>query len=209
DILYPNAYATFHTDVWGTSDKNIFFVGGVEENFSSGNYFGLISHFDGSTFRFLDIPKIRVGFSQVRYKEEEPNILYLKATRFESTGDTNKIFRYDGNELKLIWSGKEGATVNEMNGEIYFAIGPKIFKYNNDTLNIWKDFSSTTYRGRIWGRNENDFFGVAKDGLAHYNGSDLQIIYSTELFINELLVTEKDVFMLCANRIIIHGKLKE
>lgn len=204
---YPNSYLTSFNDLWGSNYNDVFAVGGVVEDISGSQYFGAIIHFNGSYWEFVDMPKERVGFSLIRQASKESNHYYLSGTRFESVEDTNKIFEFDGSNLRTIWSGTEVSSVNEIGGRIYLAIGKKIYKYQNDVLNIWKDFSGTTYVGRVWGRGEKDFFGVASDGLVHYNGTDLITIYPTHLFINDLLVIENDIYMLCENRIIVHGQL--
>jgi hypothetical protein len=110
--------------------------------------------------------------------------------------------------LNEILSGNESAWAWEMNGRIYIIFGRKIYKHIKNQLVLWKDFSNTNYLGRIYGRSEKDFFGVASDGLAHYNGTDLITIYPTSFFIDDVFVMEKDIFMICENRIIVHGKLK-
>lgn len=114
----------------------------------------------------------------------------------------------DGANLKEIYSGQERTSVNEMAGRIYLCIGKKIYKYQNNQLTVWKDFSGTKHLGLIWGRSEKDFFTVGVDGLIHYNGTDLITIYPTDMFINAAFIFDSDVFILCNNRVIVHGKLQ-
>jgi len=205
---YPNVYSTSLEDIRGINNKDIYVVGGATKDFTGENYLGVIFHFDGSVWTHLNISEERIGFNLVRQVRDESDI-YLSGARFETVGDTNKIFMFNGKILKQIWSGIEIATVNELAGKVYLVIGNKIYKYKSYRLEVWKDFSGTNYLGRVWGRSEKDFFGVASDGLAHYNGTDLVTIYPTNFFINDLFVMEKDIYMLCENRIIIHGKLKD
>ncbi len=204
---YPNVYSTSLEDLRGNNNNDIYVVGGATKDVTGKNYFGVIFHFDGLLWTHLNIPEERIGFNLVR-QDNYNSIIFLSGTRFENVGDTNKIFVLKGGNLKQIWSGIDIATVNEIDKKVYLVIGNKIYKYKNNLLEVWKDFSGTNYLGRVWGRSEKDFFGVASDGLAHYNGIDLITIYSTNLIINDLLVMEKDIYMLCENRIIIHGKLK-
>ncbi|MFA4922585.1 MAG: hypothetical protein WC557_00135 [Ignavibacteriaceae bacterium] len=194
-------------NIWGDSQSNIYAVGSIDT--VGGGYSGEIVHFDGSAWDIVLILKLRVSFNWIKRGIKESSKYYLTATRFESVGDTNKIYELDGTNLKEIYSGQEIATVNEMAGRIYLCIGKNIYKYLNNQLTIWKDFSGTTHVGRIWGRSEKDFFTVGGDGLTHYNGTDLITIYSTSMFINDAFIFEKDIFILCNNRIIIHGKLSQ
>lgn len=204
----PNSSDIGLNNIWGSSFDDIFAVGGGYSSPTGVADIGVIFNFDGNEWRLISIPRLNLTFSDIR-KNTNNGKYYLTATRLgQSVPDTNKIFEFDGMNLKKIWSGTEVSTVNEIDGKIYLAIGKKIYKYQNDNLKVWKDFSGTTYLGKVWGRSEKDFFGVASDGLVHYNGTDLKTIYTTHLFINDLFVMEKDIFMLCENRIIIHGKLK-
>ena len=202
----PGTYL-LSTNIWGDANNNIYVAGAID-TIGEGGYKGAILHYNGNSWNILSIPDYRVGFIWIRRGILESNKYYLTAVRNESTGDTNKIFELDGSSLQEIYSGQEVATVNEMAGHIYHCIGKKIFKYQNDSLTIWKDFSGTVHGGRIWGRSEIDFFTVGSNGLTHYNGTDLIMLYPTSMFINEVFVLPKDVFMICNNKIIVHGTLK-
>jgi len=205
----PNSADIGLSHIWGNSADNIFAVGGGYSSLTGIADIGVIFRFNGKEWEQLQIPQQNVVFTRIK-KNLNNEKYYLSGTRLGgSVPDTNKIYEFDGINLREIWSGTEIATVNEINGIIYLAIGKKIYKIQYNNLNEWQDFSNTTYLGRVWGRSEKDFFGVASDGLAHYNGTDLITIYPTNFFINDLFVMEKDIYMLCENRIIIHGKLKD
>ena len=203
---YSNSSALLSlNNVWGDSPNDIYAVGKID---TGGTYRSAILHFSGNTWDFLNVQNLRVQLLNIRQGVNESDFYYLSAIQVEISGDTNKIFQLSGNNLVELYSGKEIATVNEMAGRIYHCIGKKIYKYQNDQLIVWKDFSGTTHLGRVWGRSEKDFFTVASDGLAHYNGSDLITIYPTSMFINEAFIFVSDIFVLCNNRIIVHGTLK-
>jgi hypothetical protein len=194
-------------NIWGDAPNNIYAVGGID-TVGTGGYKGAILHFDGNSWDFIQIHDYRVGFAYVRRGLKESDKYYIIGTRFESVGDTNKLLEFDGSNLKEIYSGRNGAGVNEMAGKLYFCMEKKIFKYQNDQFVLWKDFSATTHVGWICGRSEMDFFTVASDGLTHCNGTDLITLYPTNLFINTMAVFTNDIFILCENKIVIHGNLK-
>jgi hypothetical protein len=194
-------------NIWGDAQNNIFAVGSID-TVGTGGYVGAILHFNGSTWNFISIPNYRVGFTWIRRGVYESTKYYMSAVRFESTGDTNKIYELDGSSLKEIYSGQEVASVCEMAGKIYFAVGKKIFKYQNNQFVLWKDFSATNHVGWICGRSEIDFFTLASDGLTHYNGTDLMTLYSTDLPISGIFVFEKDIFFILNFKIIVHGRLQ-
>jgi hypothetical protein len=197
----------YAVDIWGEASNNIYIVGSIS-SIDTNVYRGTIMHYEGKNWNFVSIPDYRVEFTHIRRGIKENTNYYLMATRFESTGDTNKIYEFDGSNLKEIYSSPKGASACEMEGKMYFPIEKKIFKYENNQFVVWKDFSSTTYRGWICGRNEIDFFALASDGLAHYNGTNLKTIYSTTSPISGILVFSKDIFFIINFRIIVHGKLQ-
>ncbi len=198
-------------NIWGDAPDNIFGVGGIDLLDGSGNYKGAIWRYTGVIWFPVQIPELRVGFSWIRHDQVDGKY-YLTATRFEAIGDTNKIFQFDGNNLKQIYSGQDVATVNEVDGKIYLCIGRKIFRYQSDQLQLWKDFTGTIYLGLMWGRSEKDFFSVANGGLVHYNGTDLALLYPTTMLISDVAVFPNDVFILAWNTnnditIVVHGVL--
>lgn len=208
-LAYSNSVSGTHPgldNIWGDSWDNIYAVGSIDT--TGGGYIGEVLNYDGTNWNLIPIDKIRVSFNRIRRGLKENGKYYLSGTRFESVGDTNKIYEFDKTKLMEIYSGQEVATVNEMAGRVYLCVGKKIFKYQNSQLNIWKDFEQTNHLGRIWGRNESDFFTVGLNGLTHYNGSDLITIYATDMFINDALVFEEDIYILFNNKIIVHGTLK-
>lgn len=209
----PSGYLLLLNNIWGDAPNNIYAVGGADST-EGGAYKGIIMHYNGINWRFVTIPKIRVGFSWIRRGIKESNKYYLSSTTFEATGDTEKIYQFDGISLKEIYrTTTEVATVNEVNERIYFAIGKKVMKYKGDQLQVWKDFTGTTFLGRLWGRSEKDFFSVASDGIAHFNGTDLKTIYPTDIIIFDMAIFSSEIFVLGVTRqnshpVAIHGILQ-
>ena len=208
-LAYANSISGTHPgfdNIWGDAANNIYAVGAIDT--ISGGYKGEIAHYDGSAWSLVSIADYRVSFNGIKRGVKESEKYYLMGTRFETIGDTSKLFELDGNDLKGIYTGQDVATVNEVSGKTYFCIKKKIFKYQDNQFTIWKDFSSTAHVGRMWGRSEIDFFTVGSNGLTHYNGTDLVTLYPTDLFINDVFVLANDIYILCNNRIIVHGTLK-
>jgi hypothetical protein len=202
---YPGYSSNSRSNIWGAKPYEIYSAGYADDQ-DKGTLATLLKY-NGSSWRYIKLPEKEMSFNWVR-KSQENSLLYITAIQFLSTGDVYKIFTYNGRSLNEILSGNESAWAWEMNGRIYIIFGRKIYKHIKNQLVLWKDFSNTNYLGRIYGRSEKDFFGVASDGLAHYNGTDLITIYPTSFFIDDVFVMEKDIFMICENRIIVHGKLK-
>lgn len=203
---YPDYSITYLNNIWGPTPDEIYIAGGAYDQ-EKGALATLLKY-NGTEWKYVDLPHKEMSFAWVR-KSMKNDLLYVTAIQFSSSGDEYKIFTYNGNKLKEIYSGEEPAYAYDLGGRIYINIGKKIFKHQNDQLVLWKDFSQTTYLGMIFGRNEKDFFGVASDGLAHFNGTNIQTIYPTNLSINYVFVMGKDVFAIGDYRVIIHGTLNE
>lgn len=203
---YPEYSLTYLNNIWGPAPNEIYVACSAYDQTKGSK--AILMRYNGIKWEFVNLPEKKMSFVYIR-KSDENNCLYITAIEFLPNGDTYVIFKYDGNILDEIYSSKEVAYACEIKGKIYIYNGQKIYKHQNNQLVLWKDFSRTNYVGGIYGRSEIDFFGVASDGLAHYNGTDLKTICPTDLFINGLFVMEKDIFMICEYRIIIHGKLKE
>ena len=171
---------------------------------------------DGVKWNFVDIPQLAERFIEVAV-EKSTNNVFINAERNSTPLKPSYKYILKGNELIEIASSSETITLGIIQDRVYHVIGKKIYKYNNNQLELFKDFSSTNYAGRIWGRSEKDFFGLNWDfEIVHYNGSELKGIYQVDYnaFISNAVIFPKDVFFLChyfntGINIVLHGKLKE
>ena len=104
--------------------------------------------------------------------------------------------------------------IAEIRGEVYFLCQQKIYKFQNGSLCLWKDFSATEYFGWMVGRSEIDFFAQGKgNNIVHYNGSDIAILFYNTADISFPFLVGDSVFFACVDyntgiTTIIHGKLK-
>jgi hypothetical protein len=204
---YKDYQLTYLNNIWGTKKDDVYLAGSAYD--TNRGIVGFLMHYDGSNWNYLNMPEKNYAYHAIR-KSSKNGYIYILAVEY-GVNDKEKILSFDGKALNEIYTennSNEVMTVKEMNGDIYLCIGPKIYKPKNSSLELWKDFSNTRYLGRVWGRSEKDFFGVASDGLVHYNGTDLVTIYPTSSSIVDGFIFEKDIFIICDFRIIIHGKLK-
>jgi len=104
-------------------------------------------------------------------------------------------------------------------GKTYFVIDNSIYLNVNGSLENYLSFEVDNFGHQIYGRNLNDMFLRMKDGLAHYNGTDIQYLYrfpnhqKTSILANAVLM-EKNVFFPMTNydesiNMVLHGKLRE
>jgi len=203
-------------NIWGDSPSNIFAVGAAD-SINGSSYLGKILHYDGRSWNFVKIPPIRITFGWMRRDFTQPNLYYLMGTRFESTGDSVKIYKYNGKTLKQIYANSDGSmSLNEIGGRVFFTDTKRILVYSDSVFRTFLDFTSTGVRlGTPCGRNYKDIFagGVlgGKNGLLHYNGTDLTMIYEIPTFVWYILLLPSDIFILTHDGtypIVIHGVLK-
>ncbi len=197
----------------GLSSDDIYGVGFAEST-NGVDYKGIIIHYDGEKWSFVNIPPIEVGFADGKI-EQESNTLLLEGTDYATTGWVNKVHAWDGNQLKEIYSGGPYASVGNIQHEVLITINQKIYKYTDGQLVLWKNLTGSEYSGKVWcGRNENDFFIASANGMGHFNGQDFKTLFRTNLTINGGYIFDKDVFFIYADNnkvginIVVHGILK-
>jgi hypothetical protein len=96
-------------------------------------------------------------------------------------------------------------------------LGYQLAKRVNGQFQTFLQVNNLNFYQRIWGRNSKDIFLLMIDGLAHYNGSDIQYLFHfnkvprTQIYGAALF--DKDAFFLVYESqtglsLIYHGKLK-
>lgn len=199
------------TSMDGSASNNLFAVGFADTNDGS-EYKGIILKYDGTDWKIVNIPDMKVGFEKIKRMS---NGKYLISALNVDAGWLSKIFVFDGiASLKEIYSDYYYPGLNQIKDEVYVTIDRKIYKCRNDKLELWKEFPGMGYIGTVLGRSEKDFFGSGYNGIMHYNGTDLQVLYQTQLGPVGALIFEKDVFFIDYDsdkqiNIIIRGTLKE
>lgn len=213
DIIAPSGFQySFIEDIWSKNSFDVWGVGFANQPASS-EYKGVVMHFTGSQWQYVNIPDWELSFYQVR-QQYSTNFLFIVGRQYATSTapDLFKVLLLDGiTILKEIYSSTKLITISQIEGEVYFSSQEKIYKYSKDKLNLWKDFSGQS--GMLMGRSELDFFGFRQgNGVLHYNGTDMQIVYETSLSPWAWSIFEKDVFFAFPDlqndiSIIVHGHL--
>ncbi len=203
-------------DFNGVSNSNIYGVG-FKYNYKNDSSNVLIMHYNGYGWSFVNLTDLNVHLETV-VVDAKSGILVISGTVYDPAGFIAKIYYLDGKELKELLSGSGNTFITKLGEEIYATHNAKIYKYSNKQLTLWKDNTGTGINGNIiCGRSRNDFFIGASDGIAHYNGTDFNLMYKSELGHNIQIIIgkifEKEVFFIAndltsGKNLIIHGKLK-
>lgn len=204
-------------DIWGESNENLFAVGFLD---SMDTRKSLIYHYDGNLWKRINI-KYDVGnLIRIRRGKKTNNNYYIIGLK-ESTevADTTMILEFDGNKItktinKTVHKNLGGNFVQEIDDRIYFTINGQLFTYSNRSLQpIIKNPYPNDYQATI-GRNQKDIFWFMQDGIAHYNGENIEYIlnlYGSER-LTEGMIFENDIYFLAVDishglNIIYHGYL--
>ena len=203
--------------IYGRTKDDIFAVGWVNRTIIPGEEYinkPIIMHFNGSAWSFVEIPELfNVGFHKITY-QTNIETYFIYATEFKKGVITDKIFTFAGININVIMSSTVGIGLSQINDQVYMNSNQKVYKYENDKLVVWKDFSGTDFWSEFVGRGENDFFNNSAKGLGHYNGVDYKTIYPTNLDLQSRIIFGKDLFVTAQDTyngyyIIIHGTLIE
>ena len=210
-------------NIWGLQPNDVYACGIISYIVNGKDLWqSFVLHYNGLTWKEITKASFNNLFLRIRGEQNKAYIYSYSRSKVSTALDTISFYELNGNQLKKIYSNLNaeiaGGNIYTLNGKIYFLIGQDIYRYNDG--NFVKQFSltSTNFGYQFYGRNEKDIFLRMKDGLAHYNGVDIQYLFNWQLYmvsiINEPAIFEKEVFFCLwdaahARNMVLHGKLKE
>ncbi|MDP2363926.1 MAG: hypothetical protein Q8M94_09180, partial [Ignavibacteria bacterium] len=215
-VTIPNYNFVGFEDIWGDSQNNIYAVGFAQDGIT---FRSVIVKYDGVSWKNIEAYKMRNSFIKIRRGEKTNKEYFISSAREEQYAeDSSSIFRFDGTKLVKIYQGlrnsNEIAGIEIINSEMYFLKGSVLFKYVNNDFQFFLDVGEPS---AFFGRSSKDIFLGKLNGIAHYNGSDIQYLYQfndpgIRIFMG--IVFEKEVFFLIYDfnkslNLIIRGKLNE
>ncbi|SMO62005.1 hypothetical protein SAMN06265219_10698 [Gracilimonas mengyeensis] len=199
-------------DIWGTSPSDIYAVGTVSTGLDNPSYKGFILHYDGRRWRELLVTDFGMQFNRIR---KENRGIYLSGSgpySYQTISDSVSLYILNNKSLNVLYSKsrKEASSVNlnKFGNRIYFVIENEVTdKYFNSILPF--TLSEDVYH--VNGRHEKDMFITSEDGIAHYNGEDIQLLVNDVVQPSAVLF-EKDVFFFAndyveGTNLIYHGTL--
>jgi hypothetical protein len=174
-VATPNTTITWE-NIWGINPNDIYAVGAFEDH-SLLNNNGVIAHFDGNSWRLLDI-QINNSLTMI-YKDNVAGYI-IEGIRFGLI-DTSKVFLFKEHELIEIYSNMATssyeASIGLVGNIVLISYGKNIYTYSNNQFKLFYHVGIETYGGGIKGRSLKDIFLGMRDGIAHYNGNDVQYLF--------------------------------
>jgi len=214
-MAIPNYIVGFE-DIWGDAPNNIYGVGYAEDDTT---YRSVIVVYDGVRWKNIDSYKMRNSFIKIRKGQTTNNNFYILGVGDEPFAeDTSFIYSFSGSKLIQIYKGLrnfyEIAGIENINDEMLFLQGSKLYKYLIGEFQFFLDVGEPA---AFLGRSSKDIFLGKLNGIAHYNGTDVQYLYqfnNTSIRIFMGRVFDKEIFFLAYDtnnslNLIIRGKLNE
>jgi hypothetical protein len=193
----------------GDSPIDLFVVG---EFFAPGdNMHPLIYHLSGNTWYRIGIQDLLdCNLYKIRfYSPGKALILAGKHLPDGSAPDSSKIFAFESNSLREIYSnvaGQDGyGDFAPVPNGIIIAKGRNLFLDNRDGETFITKIQNSYFLNGVEARNEKDIIIAMTDGIAQYNGADVQYlyhflgtstrIYGMKLFTNGAFIVARDLSM--------------
>ena len=205
---------TFY-DLYGSSNHDFYAVGTVW--FDNETRRGIILHYDGSNWKQEYLADFNSYFAKVRINNDGKCFIHcIKQDVQYNSNDTTVFYEFDRQKLIEVYNDKDksirGGWMTIVSGDIVFSLNNGIYGYTNNTLQPIVKYDSQRFPGAIFGRDDKDIFLGTAEGVAHYNGTDIQLLVNTEGWINDGQIFEKGVVFLDSElgkaSFIYHGKLK-
>ena len=168
-------------NIWGTIPNDFYAVGHGPDDARYANY-SIITHYYNGNWQIFD-PKSLIGNVVHFYtnKSDQKQYFMLSKIGGATHPDSTIIYEYkDDNYIKLYVSLEtkgQYADIALIDDEVYFILGNEIATRSKNQFKNLVTINNPNFYQRIWGRNSNDIFLLMTDGLAHYNGSDLEYLF--------------------------------
>lgn len=210
ETVVPNYQQFVVQSMCGNSPSNIYAVG-FADSIGGGTYKAIIMHYNGVKWESVNIPKIKNSFDQIFYDEISGKFI-ISGWIFDLPDEF--IYSFNGSNLNQIYSTNNGIYLSSIGNEVIAIVNSSIaYRFKNNNLELFKNFTSTNFAGFAQGRNEKDVLTANQDGIGHYDGTDLVTIYlKWNIELNRIgsIIYEKDFYYVWEDSyktFVVHGKL--
>lgn len=210
------------TDIRGNSSSELWAVG-FSSDFTETSY-GAIYHKDSHGWK----EKLILNRKNIDLYEIHPTgeggkcLIYAIKYTYHPFSDSMAIYEYDGDKsLKEIAVGSDHSRNSEcriymIQGKLLVEIKGIVYEYYKGEYRKFLSIGALNDGTVMGGRSRSDMFIWQREGLAHYNGTDTQIIFKLKDDIwlhGRVAVFEKEIFFMGSDQngvyYLVKGKLKE
>lgn len=221
--VVEGAYNVGIADIWGLYWNDIYACGIISYNAGgSDSWRGFVLHYDGTSWKEIVQANYNSQFLKIRKEQNELYVFSYSLDKNISSNDTITFLKIRENEFQKIYSNSSEniywGNLTVINKAVYFLIDQDVYKYKDGNFVKQFSFKHPNFGYQFYGRHEKDIFLRMRDGLAHYNGFDIQYMFNFPLnmisIIHEPMIFEKEIFFCLweasyGRNMILHGKLKE
>ncbi len=218
------AYIISIEKIWGTSANDVYACGIIDfKKETIDNWRGFVLHFDGKKWKEIVRATFNSQFLKIR-KNDNKVIVQSYAMDYKSSAqDIIAFYQISDNKLDEIYSTTlkdvYWASLHVIDGITYFVVGEEVYSYQGAKMIEQFTVPNSEFNCQIYGRNNLDLFLSMKDGIAHYNGTDVEYIYTypNESMgnINDPIIFKNEIFFCVLNlnstpensNLILHGKI--
>ncbi|MGE5350599.1 MAG: hypothetical protein ACM3P0_00850 [Acidobacteriota bacterium] len=210
------------TDIRGNDSENIWAVGfGYKDENTS---YGVIYHRNLKGWeKKLVMNKKNIDLYQVYPTSRDSKcLIYGIKYTYNPFSDSMAIFEYDGDKsLKeiatgVIYNRSSQCRIYMVQEKLLLEIQGAIYEYNKGEYKKLISIETLNNGTIIGGRNISDIFIWQREGLAHYNGTDTQVIFKLkdDIWLHGCVAAfEKEIFFMGSDQkgdyYLVKGKLKD
>ncbi len=164
----------FIVELWGTAPNDLYAIAIVgDDGFKSA-----ILHYNGINWKEIYYSEFPIQFFRV---QKEEGILYLSGLILTNGSQDVAFYEYKNNMIKEIYRKSLGeitfGTLSQIGDKTYFLIDKDLCRFINGNFVKVITFNVEQFGYGAYGRNEKDIFLSMRDGLAHYNGENVEYLY--------------------------------
>jgi hypothetical protein len=109
----------------------------------------VVMHYDGIKWSFVDTGNLQTNLFRICYDNSkkkyyingEEAIWDTSGTIPCNTNNINKIYEFDGKNMKEIYSSDQVSRyISELNGTVYFISENKLWTYSNNSFQVKQDY---------------------------------------------------------------------
>lgn len=211
DIAFDN--------IWGKSQNDLYAFGAYTDSNGLANN-SVIAQFQNNNWSIINTGEIK-GIVEHLFENKTDGKTYFQTIKIGgfTHPDSTILYEYSYSNFNKIYSGvwdyENTGDISLILGEVYFIIGKKIAKRVNNIFKTFINLENTTFDNYLWGLSSKNIFIRMTDGLAHYNGSNVEYLINFTKPRTKILgavLFENEVFFIVYEastnlNLIYHGKL--
>jgi len=179
--------------IHGIAPDDVYACGVIGYNIvGESTYRGFILHYDGTQWSEVHRTTGEAQFLEVLQTKQHVFIHAIEDWY------TNTFYELRGTQLEVIDARTVPGTMNLIGDVVVFTFRHQTYYYSQGSLQEWRRFAPENFGYQVWGRDAEDVFLRMFDGVAHYNGIDIEYLYhapaGTDAPVGEPMIFEREVF---------------